>query len=134
MVDIYLTHCSKEKDLNLKGTNREVTPNILYTETGIQRFMKRCIEKKVRWAILSDNYGIFFSYEKHGWYAKPPDTVSPEEEQKILRDFDEKLGSFDTIYFFIRPDSYHPFYDHILKTSSLYSKIKLIYDLCRIAG
>ena len=128
-MDIYLTHCSKEKDPSLRDTELTATPDVLYTNRGIRQFMQRCMEKEVHWAILSDNYGVIFSDEKRGWYAKPPDTVTPEEERAILTDFDNKLGSFDAIYFYVRTETYHPFYERVLKASSYSSKIRLIYRL-----
>jgi hypothetical protein len=65
---IYVTHCSAKKDRTLKHSGKKVTPDRLYTAAPLQRFMNRCKEKKVQWAIFSDKYGIWFPHEKHEWY------------------------------------------------------------------
>ena len=42
------------------------------------------MEGRVKWAIFSDYYGIWFADEKHQWYEKNPDTVTNEEYKKLL--------------------------------------------------
>jgi hypothetical protein len=126
---VYLTHCSKEKEPNLKGTNVAVTPDKLYTNSGIQQFMERCQEKKVSWAVLSDLYGVYLSNECHIWYEKHPDTVTPQEEEAVIQDFNNKLDSYDEIYFFVRPESFHPFYERVLKKTLLADKVKIFQDV-----
>jgi hypothetical protein len=69
---IYLTHCSAKKNPSLRSVNKRVTPDNLYTATPTQRFMERCIMSRVNWAIFSDKYGIWFSYERNAWYEKNP--------------------------------------------------------------
>lgn len=73
---IYITHCSAKKDDSLKNTGRKVTPDKLYIATPTQRFMNKCKEKKVNWAIFSDLYGVWFPDIEHEWYEKDPDTVT----------------------------------------------------------
>ena len=92
---VYLTHCSKEKEPNLKGTDITVTPDKLYTSAGIQQFMKRCQEQNVIWGVLSDLYGVYLSNERHVWYEKHPDTVTLQEKGIIVQDFNIKLSSYD---------------------------------------
>ncbi len=67
---IYLTHCSKEKEPSLEGTDIAVMPDRLYTNPAIQRFMQRCREKQVHWGIISDLYGVYLSNECRIWYEK----------------------------------------------------------------
>lgn len=55
---IYIIHCSAKKDDSLKNTGRKLTPDKLYIATPTQRFMSKCKEKKVDWAIFSDLYGV----------------------------------------------------------------------------
>ncbi|MEM1309088.1 MAG: hypothetical protein AAF892_08380 [Cyanobacteria bacterium P01_D01_bin.71] len=126
---IYLTHCSKEKEFTLKGTEVAVTPDKLYTNLGIQQFMERCKAKNVSWAILSDLYGIYLPNERHVWYEKHPDTVTSQEEKAIIQDFDVKLNSYDEIYFFVRLESFHPFYERVLKKTLLANKVKTFQDI-----
>lgn len=128
-VRIYLTHCSKEKDPKLEGTNIAVTPEKLYTESAIQQFMTRCQEQNVVWGILSDLYGIYLSTEHHIWYEKHPDTVNSLEEEIIIRDFDHTLKSYDEIFFLIRTESFHPFYERVLKKTMLADKVKTFKDI-----
>lgn len=67
---IYITHCSAKKNDALKNKMKRVTPDRLYTTIPIQRFMKRCKEKDVKWAIFSDLYGIWFPDIKQGGMKK----------------------------------------------------------------
>ncbi|GBC68340.1 hypothetical protein HRbin01_00019 [archaeon HR01] len=94
---IYITHCSAKKDDSLKNTGKNVTPDKLYTATSTQRFMKKCKEKHVEWAIFSDLYGVWFPNVENEWYEKDPNTVTEEEFRKLLKDFDEKLAAYDEI-------------------------------------
>ncbi len=126
---MYLTHCSKEKEPTLQGTGIAVTPDKLYTNYDIQKFMKKCQEMNVCWAVLSDLYGVYLSDDRHVWYEKSPDTVTPQEEESIIDDFNNKLDSYDEIYFFVRPESFHPFYERILKKSALADKVKLFDNI-----
>lgn len=85
---IYITHCSAKKDDSLKNTGRKVTPDKLYIATPTQRFMSKCKEKKVNWAIFSDLYGVWFPDIEHEWYEKDPDTVTEQEFRNLVKDFD----------------------------------------------
>ena len=126
---IYLTHCSKEKEPSLKGTNIRVTPDKLYTGQGIQNFIQRCRAKKVNWGILSDLYGVYLPEEVHPWYEKPPDRVTSEEEKFVLQDVGHKLSAYSEILFFVRPETFHPFYKRVLSKTALVGKVQLFYDI-----
>jgi len=121
---IYLTHCSAEKDPQLKETGVLVTPDHLYTNPQIQQFMEQCKQKQAPWAILSDRYGIYQANDRHCWYEKHPDTVTPQEEEAIIQAFDRTLADYDEIYFFIRADSFHPFYARVLQKTMLADRIQ----------
>jgi hypothetical protein len=112
---VYLTHCSAEKDPELKDSGKSATPDALYTNLGIQRFMTKCKEKGVIWGVFSDLYGVFEANERQVWYEKHPDTVVQQEEDNIIQDFDRKLSDYDEIWFYIRPESFHSFYARVLK-------------------
>lgn len=128
----YLTHCSKEKDPALKQLGLAVTPDKLYTETGIQQFMQRCQEKNVAWGILSDLYGVYLSTERHVWYEKHPDTVTPQEEDTVVSEFDRKLAVYDDIFFHVRPDSFHPFYQRVLRRTVLAERVQIFHAIDQI--
>lgn len=129
MVRVYLTHCSAEKDPELKGSGKSATPDDLYTNFGIQRFMTKCKERGVSWGVLSDLYGVFRSDEHQAWYEKHPDTVTQQEEDNVIQDFDRKLSDYDEIWFYIRPESFHPFYARVLKRTMLANKVRTFEDL-----
>jgi len=120
---IYVTHCSATKDDSLKYSGEKVTPDRLYTASPTQRFMNKCKEKQVKWVILSDLYGIWFPHERHEWYDKHPDTVTDEEEEDLVRNFEEKLSSYDEIGFYYNPGRIHPLYLRILDKVKLKDKI-----------
>ena len=85
---IYLTHCCQKKDNTLRGTGKKVPPDKLYTATPTRRFMARCKECDVPWAIFSDHYGVWFAEEEHEWYGDDvgdPNRVS-EELGRWIRD------------------------------------------------
>jgi len=126
---IYLTHCSKKKDDSLKGTDKKVTPDRLYTATPIQRFIKRCKEKGVEWAIFSDKYGVVFPDQKIEWYDKPPNKVTEQEFRRLLNDFDQKLAPYDEIWFYHNPGRFHPLYRRLLTETKLRDRIRLFTHL-----
>jgi len=129
---IYVTHCSAKKDNSLKGTGKKVTPDRLYTATPLQRFMSRCKEKKVRWAIFSDKYGVWFPHEEHEWYEKDPDSVTEQEFKNLVKNFDEKLGKYDEIYFYHNPGRFHPLYGKLLKETKVKGKVTLFSHIDEI--
>lgn len=121
---IYITHCSAKKDNSLKNTGREVTPDKLYTAKPTLRFMRRCSEQKVNWAIFSDSYGVWFPDVEHEWYEKSPDTVTEQEFKVLINDFDTKLKQYDEIWFYYNPGRFHPLYRRLLQETKLQENIK----------
>jgi len=131
-MQIYLTHCSKNKSLLAKKSGEKMTPNQLYTDPGLQAFIRRCREVNSPYAILSDVFGVIFPDEKHEYYEKPPSTVTPEEEIKITENFHIRLSAFDEIRFYVRKETFHPFYERIIRNGPLAERVFLIYDLASI--
>ncbi|MCW4046861.1 MAG: hypothetical protein NWE99_04785 [Candidatus Bathyarchaeota archaeon] len=122
---IYITHCCAKKDDTLKNSGKKVTPDELYTATPTKRFMEECKRKKVKWAIFSDKYGVWFPEEKHEWYEKDPDAVTPEEYKHLIENFEQKLGKYDEIWFYYNPGRFHPLYGKLLKEVKIKDKITL---------
>jgi len=120
---IYLTHCSAKKDDSLKDSNREVPPDVLYTAKPTQRFMSKCKQKGVEWAIFSDLYGVWFPDVRHRWYEKDPSKVTEQGFRTLLLDFDAKLHQYDDIWFYCNPGRFHPLYKRLLSESSLTERI-----------
>ncbi|MGJ3245406.1 MAG: hypothetical protein ACFE0I_04945 [Elainellaceae cyanobacterium] len=126
---IYLTHCSAEKDVQLKETGIAVTPDRLYTNPDIQQFMMRCKTQAVNWAILSDRYGVYRSNDYHVWYEKHPDTVTNQEEAQIIQAFDHQLSHYDEIWFYVRPASFHSFYERVLRKTDLADRVQMFQNV-----
>lgn len=120
---IYLTHCTGIKDNRLKGTSKAVGPNDLYTSMPLQRFVRKCKEQKVQWAIFSDLYGVWHPHQHHPWYDKHPDTVTAHEMTQLVKDFDKELEDFSEIWFYNNPSWFHSLYKTLLKRSSLSNRI-----------
>ncbi len=129
---IYITHCCAKKEETLKNTDTEVNPDQLYTATPTQRFMKKCKEHNVEWAIFSDLYGVWFPYKKNKWYEKHPKNVSEEEFKLLLNDFDKKLQKYDEIWFYYNPGRFHSLYKRLLEKSDLREKVVTFSHLCEI--
>jgi len=55
---LYVTYCSAKK---IRGTH---PPDILYVSDRIARFVERCKNAEVKWAIFSALYAFFFPEEK----------------------------------------------------------------------
>ena len=121
---IYITHCSAKKDDSLKHTGKKVTQDKLYTATPTQRFMNKCKDEQVKWAIFSDLYGVWFPNVYHEWYEKDPDTVTEQEFENIVNDFDQKLREYDEIWFYYNPGRFHPLYERLLQETNLRYKVK----------
>jgi hypothetical protein len=121
---IFITHCSAKKDDSLEGSDIKVRPDKLYTATPTKRFMDKCKDAKVNWAIFSDKYGIWFSKDFHEWYEKNPKTITDEEFRKLVKDFDEKLNNFVRIWFYYNPGRFHSLYKKLLDETTLKHKIK----------
>ena len=129
---IYTTHCSATKDDSLKGTGREVAPDVLYTATPTQRFMRRCKVHGVRWAIFSDHYGVWFDDERREWYGDDvgdPNRVTEAKFQELVKNFDERLQSYDEIYFYYNPGRFHPLYERLLEEARLKDRVTRVTHL-----
>lgn len=85
----------------------KITPDKLYTATAIQRFISKCKNKGVNWAIFSNKYGVWFSNIKHVWYEKNPNKVTEEEFSQLVTKFNNSLGRFDEIYFYHNPGKFY---------------------------
>ena len=132
---VYITHCAAKKDDSLRGTGKEVTPDQLYIATPTQRFMTRCKERGVRWAIFSDYYGVWFSNERHGWYGDDvgdPNRITEVKFRELVRDFDERLRDFAEIYFYYNPGRFHRLYKRLLEETALKGRVKMITHLSDI--
>ena len=116
---IYITHCSATKDARLKDTDTRVTPDRMYTSSRTQKFINRCKEQKVNWAILSDKHGIWFPNVKHKWYEKNPNKVTDQEFQSLVDDFEKKLEPYAEIYFYYHPGRFHKLYRRLLESVCL---------------
>jgi hypothetical protein len=132
MLRVYLTYCAREKEDSYKETKEKMFPDQLYKSTRIQEFMNQCKDRGIRWAILSDKHGVWFSNVKHKWYDKPPDCVTPDEFSELLRKVNEKLSGYSEILFYCDPSSLHPLYDRLLKETELADRVKIIRDLSEI--
>jgi len=129
---IYITHCSAKKDKSLRGSDKKVTPDKLYTAAPIQRFMNRCIALGVDWAIFSDLYGVWFPNQKHTWYEKSPDKVTDKEFKKLVNDFDQKLQPYDEIWFYHNPGRFHRLYKRLLNETNLRDRVRLFTHISEI--
>jgi hypothetical protein len=120
---IYLTHCSGTKDPDLRASGESVPPDRLYTARWIQRFMSECKSRGADWAIYSDLHGVWFPNVKHPWYEKAPWTVTSEEFQRLVADFNQKLSPWDEIWFYVNPGRLHPTYRRLLDSSELTGRV-----------
>lgn len=130
---IYITHCSAKKDNLLKNRDQKVTPDMLYTATPTRRFMSKCKEKNVNWAIFSDLYGVWFPNIKHEWYEKDPEAVIEQEFWNLVNDFDENLLAYDEVWFYHNPGRFHSLYKSLLQKTKLNKRIKLFTHIREIA-
>jgi hypothetical protein len=123
---IYVTHCSGKKSLSAKRSGAKVTPDKLYTSKRIQPFMRRCKDQKVKWAIFSDLYGIWFPHEKKKWYEKSPQKIKigSEEFKSLVRTFNRRLNRFGKISFYYHPARFHKLYRAILRETKLKSRVE----------
>jgi hypothetical protein len=128
---IFITHCCKKKDQSLRNTTRRVTPDHLYAAEPTRRFMQKCQERRVEWAIFSDKYGVYFPNERHGYYEKSPSRVLEQEFAVLLESFDRKLRPFDETWFYY-PGRIHPLYRRLLRETKLRNRVRLFSHLKEI--
>ncbi len=129
---IYLTHCSKDKSLQAKESGGRLPPDKLYTDPGLLAFIQRCRQTESHWAILSDKFGVFFPWESHEYYEKPPASVTQDEENAIMNDLHTRLSEYGEIRFFIRRETFHPFYERVLMKGELAGRVIFFEDLEQI--
>ncbi len=122
---IYITHCSARKSLSARRNGARGSPDKLYTSKRIQPFMRRCKEQRVKWAIFSDLYGVYFPNEKHQWYDKSPDSVTPTEFKALSKNFHKRLRAYDEIWFYRHPARFHKLYRRLLRRTQLKHKVHL---------
>ena len=115
---IYITHCSAKKDDALRNTGKKVTPDKLYTATPLQRFVGKCKEKGVEWAIFSDKYGVIFPWEEIEWYDKHPSKVTPKEFKFLVDNFVQRLSKYKEIWFYHNPGRFHSLYKKLVQEAS----------------
>lgn len=115
-ITVYLTHCTRIKRDSLKATGKAVSPDELYIGKKIQRFMTRCKDAGVNWAIFSDQYDVWFPHVRHKWYEKHPDQVTDKEFKGLVENSVAKLKKYDVVYFYGNHKSryFHKFYKKII--------------------
>ncbi len=111
---LYFTHCCAKKDNSLKGTGKRASPLRMYKATPTQRFMQRCIEARVEWAIFSDKYAFVFPNDKIAWYEKHPSTLGQAEKRKLFNDAFDVLNDYELSFFYFNPGRLHPFYQELV--------------------
>lgn len=125
---VYVTHCSAKK----RKSGRPMSPIELYTSKRAQAFMRRCVEMRVRWAIFSDQYGVWFPDTKRRWYELSPDAVTDDMFIHLVRDFDIKLRRYTKIFFYYHPARFHRLYRRLVRTTIHAKKIVLIRHVALI--
>ena len=111
---LYFTHCCAKKDDSLKETGKRASPMELYKATPTQRFMRRCTEAEVEWAIFSDKYAFVFPDDRIEWYEKHPSTLIDIEKRKLLDHAFEVLKNYDLVCFYYNPGRLHQFYRELV--------------------
>ena len=106
-----------------------MTPDRLYTATPTKRFMRKCRERHVKWAIFSDKYGIWFPEERHRFYEKDPSRVQGKDFTVLLQSFDTRLRPFDEIRFYYNPARFHSLYKRLLRETKLRRRVRLFSHL-----
>lgn len=133
MGKIFVTHCSGKKDDSLRDTGNAVTPENLYTAQPLRRFVRRCKDAGVEWAIFSDKYGLVFPSHRIKWYDKSPSTVSEKEFQDLLQNFVSRLSAYDEVWFYHNPGRFHPLYKRLVTEAQLRgTKVRLFSHISEI--
>ncbi|MCW6160471.1 MAG: hypothetical protein LVQ95_05310 [Candidatus Micrarchaeales archaeon] len=123
---VYITHCSAKKGNLLKEPGEKATPDRLYTAAPTRRFMKKCKEREVDWAIFSDRYRVWFPNTENSRCGKSPGSVTVDEFAGLVRDFDNKLWKYGEVMFYNSPGRFHRLYKRLLDASTSRDKIKMI--------
>lgn len=82
--------------------------------------------------IFSDEYGVWFPYEMHGWYEKDLDTVTEREFKDLVGNFEKRLDRYDEIFFYQSPGRFHPLYRRLLREVKVRGRIVLFTHLGEI--
>jgi hypothetical protein len=115
MTTLHLTYCSAKKRDELKNSREKVAPDALYTSARIQKFVAKCREEGVPWAIFSDKFGVWLADERHEWYEKPPDSVTEAEFSALISDAARKLSPFSEVIFHVDEQTFHPLYRKLVE-------------------
>ena len=86
----------------------------LYLSTPTQRFMRRCTDAGVEWAIFSDKFAFVFPNNRIPWYDKHPSTLTYTEKRELFDDAFKVLKDYDLAYFYYNPRRLHPFYQELV--------------------
>ena len=111
---LYFTHCCAKKDDSLKDTGKKVPLRELYKATPTQRFMRKCTEARVEWAIFSDRYAFVFPDDRIAWYEKHPRTLTYVEKRRLFDGAFKVLEGYDEAYFYYNPGRLHSFYRELV--------------------
>jgi len=133
MKRVYVTHCSAKKDDSLRSTGVEVIPERLYTASPLRRFVQKCKDARVDWAIFSDKYGVVFPQERIEWYDKDPSRVDEEEFSLLLENFIQRLSDYDEVWFYHNPGRFHRLYRRLVEEARRGgTKVKLFSHVSQI--
>jgi hypothetical protein len=129
---LYLTHCCKDKSETARLSGDSLLPDELYVDPAIQAFFQAVKQKGQTWGVLSDLYGLWLPPRREGWYEKHPDTVTTDEAEAIRQSFDEGLEAFTEVWFYVRKETFHPFYQSVLERSRWRDRIQCFESLKKI--
>lgn len=124
-----MTYCSKHKVENTAGGSNLFFPSQLYTSRRVQAFVRFCESHGYTWAIFSDQYGLVSDNEKIEWYNKPPNGVTDEEYESLLRDTIIKLNGYDDVIFFYEYPTFHPLYRKLTNDLKQHKRVVLTDSL-----
>jgi len=127
---LFFTHCCAKKDNRLKQSKKTVSPAQLYQALPTQRFIKRCAETGVEWAIFSDKYGFVFPNDRVQWYEKHPNTLTQSDKRKLFEDALLVLRQYDLVYFYYNPGRIHPIYQELV--NDIRSKGKNVREITHL--
>jgi hypothetical protein len=131
---LHVTHCCKDKSPEAQASGEAVLPDVLYVDPAIQAFFQAVQKAGGAWAVLSDLYGLWLPPRVERWYEKHPDTVTAAESATILESFDHQVEPYTEIAFYVRPETFHPFYASILEKSRFRDRIRTFTDLTLISN
>lgn len=108
-----VANCSKIKGNN---ENRMAIPRIFYQGKDAQRFMRFCEYFNIRYAILSDEYGLHFQDEQKPFYDRAPASVIDREKlAKIIKQLLIFHDYYGIIYYCPTPSRAWTYLDILLR-------------------